>query len=452
MGQTAACRRRVGMLVTLGAIAALCLPTAALGQTAPFDSGGFTSANVRWVTTVPIYGTGTWMPGAGMGWTDSGSGRVANGHLFVWAEGVSVYDISDPLAPRLVSYIQRPPPPWANQPVLSAWAGIGRFDTNGEILVMPGWDRDDPGDPPTHGPPPRVLRYFSLYVYDVRDPANPKEIGKLSKLPYPNATNRSVGGPFCILDCTWVYDRWGTVVDLRDPSRPRLLRKRWTRGLDFNNSRSRIPGATEMNEIAPGKLLIGSHPMYLLDVRDPRHPEVLVQSDGSPYSRGDVAWPDFPHGDVVVSTNIGEGGSPRCDMDDDARESSAQSVFATWDASGWDKTGFIPRDDSYRLRNGNYADGDPAYSGWEGSGGYGYDNGCNFGRFDVRPARGTIELAVGAHGHGVKLFQVAPNGRIELADWFLGHGANVVQAFWANDEVVYAIDANRGIDVLQVDR
>ncbi len=430
--------------------------TAVLAQSVPSPVGGFTSDGVRWVTTVPIYGRGTWTPPAGMGWTNSGSGRVANGHLFIWAEGVTIYDISDPLAPRFVSYIPRPAPAWAPQGVVSGVAQIGRFDTNGEIVVIPAWDRGDRGgvsDPGSTG----ELRHFALYIYDVTDPANPREIGQLSRLPYPHPEKLTVGGPFCILDCTWVYDRWGAIIDLRDPSRPKLLRKRWTRGMKFNNSALGVRGATEIVEVAPGRILLGAHPMYLLDVTDPARPKVMARSDGSPNSRGDIAWPGFPRSDVVLSTNIGEGGWSRCEMAESARDTSAQSVFSTWDTDRWEKTGLISRVDDYRLSNGTYTDGDPAFSGSEGVivpgvAKYAYSNGCSFGVFDVRPASGAIEVAVAANGHGLKFFHVGQNGTIELADWFLGHGANVINTLWANGEVVYALDANRGIDVLQVDR
>lgn len=430
------------------------LPSGALAQSVG-SAGGFTSDNVQWVTIVPIRGTG-WMPFSGMGWTNSGSGRVVNDHLFVWAEGVVIYDISDPLAPRFVDYIRRPTPGYVPEQVeVAGVADIGRFDTNGEIMLIPSWDRADSG---SGYPRPDRPTDFALYVYDVSDPANAKEIGKLGGLPYPGTAKVTVGGPFCILDCTWAYDRWGAIIDLREPARPKTLRRLWTRGLKMNNTTDGLPGASELVEVAPGRVLTGSHPMYLLDVSHPARPKVIARSDGSPSSRGDIAWPDYPNGDTLISTNLGEGSWSRCDMADEVRETSAQSVFSTWTSHRWRETELIERVDDYRLRNGTYIDGDPAFSGGGGVSADGhqarhaYSTGCRFGRFDLRPTGAALEVAAAAHGHGVKFFQVTANGKIELADWFLGHAANVINVLWANDEVVYALDANRGIDVLRVNR
>ena len=51
-------------------------------------------------------------------------------------------------------------------------------------------------------------------VYDVSDKAHPALIGRLAGVDQHTMS--------CVLDCTWVYGSAGAIIDLRDPTKPRL--------------------------------------------------------------------------------------------------------------------------------------------------------------------------------------------------------------------------------------
>lgn len=427
-------RVRKGLVSALTGLFAL----SGVSAEAQAPAGGW-SRELEWIKTVPVDTLHPEMVGTAF--------HVGK-HFYLsdGVQGVNVYDVSDPDDPRLINKVNTPGPNFWPSDRVGAYILFGRPNTDGHILLVPGYTEDSNWVPPPHnlfswpGDPPS----FTLYVYDVSDPAREKRLGRLTTRPL------KVSGPFCIRNCTWAYDRFGAIVDLRDPTDPKLAGK-WSRGLRFNSSSDfKGVGASEIVEVAPGIVLTGTVPMYLLDVRkDPRHPRVLARSDGSPSSRGDIAWPGYPSTDIVLSTNIGGSGPAyrSCAETDAHRGTPNQSSFTSWDAEGWQKTAFMSPAADYFLRNGNYLDGEPPVSGVPTRL---YPSGCRINRFDVRKAADGTHLAVvAARAHGIKLLQIERDGKIATEGWFLAHGANAANAFWITDRIVYSIDNYRGIDILE---
>lgn len=405
----------------------------------PVGPGGF-AKNFEWVRSVPLLGSTIPVSTFGL---HGPHAEIHGEFLFVspW-EGVSIYDVSDPREPRFINHIPRPGPSWIPlQERFGSMMNYSRFATNGEILLINGYD---PGEVD--------FRLQTMYVYDVSDKTNVQLLSTLNWGAGRGGSEDEWGtGSWCLFDCTWAYDRTGAIIDLRDPLRPRWAGT-WTKGLTFNGaSFTDGPAPAGMSEVAPGMMLVGSHPMVLLDARrDPSRPRVIVRTDGSPYSRGDLAWPNFPEGDVVLSTNFGgrSGERARCEFQEENKGTVDGSALATWDASSWRRSGFLTRTDEYRLKNGSYTDGDPAFSGTEPPA-LGYDNGCRLSNLDVHPSSNKTLVAVAAQGHGVKVLTIGGAGQIRQGDWFLPHGGDVRNVLWRNDRILYTIDAHRGIDVLR---
>lgn len=386
----------------------------------PLPFGGFSSPNLEWIRNVPIDGE--------VDYTVV-TFRIGDFLYYDSVERFSIIDISKPLEPKLVSQIERPGPgPWPES--VGYRTEIGRSATNGKIAIIPGGHRD----------------YFTtddpraLYVFDISDKANPKKLSEL-------IVDETPWGMFCILDCKWVYDRSGQVFDLRDPRRPRRTRANWRQGLESNNYViSGGPTAvSELREVAPGIVLTGSIPMYLLDAREnPLHPRLLARSDGTPLSWGDVAWPDFGEGQIVLSSDP-ISNLPFCDGSGATRGADLEGGFTTWDASRWRTLATMTPLHRYKPKNGVYADGDPPISAdpWQA--------GCTVGRFDVHSrfqANGLVAAA--AMSHGLKLLRVDDRGKIDVAAWFLPYGYGFTgTALFVGDRIVYAIDYSRGIDVLR---
>ncbi|HEX2241444.1 MAG TPA: hypothetical protein VHJ82_09925 [Actinomycetota bacterium] len=405
---------RRACLAALGV--ALVLANAFPAPAGPLD--GFTSNNVEFVGNIAEFGP---------------SGAVLHGRYFyvTGSRGVVIYDVSNPEDPRQVGIFERAPDdryvPSDYQP-----------ETNGKILVCANCESVDEGDA------------FQVRdaVFDVRNKRQPRWMAAL-----PHAHHWS-----CVLDCRWAYGNNGLVVDLRDPANP-VPSGSWSEGLE-----TRIPpfyeifdpflrssGTHDVTEVAPGIVLTASVPMYLLDARrDPTHPRVLALSDGSAYSYGYVAWPDFHKGGFPLSNNESGVAHSRCEINNRLEGSTLESAFKTWDGSRWKNDGLVTGIDTYTASNGTYADGDPALSGglWDPMASAQW--GCAPFGFDAHPDfRHTGFVAHAWSGHGTKFLKISRDGHIKQIGFFLGHRTNSLDVDWITNEIVYVTDSHRGIDILR---
>lgn len=355
----------------------------------------------------------------------------ADRHLFMEQyEGFLIYDVSNPADPKLVKEVPRPggegwPTDEETLPYVDP-VGTNILTTNGKILA---WATGD-----VRGSHSNADRVDVIYVMDVRDKENPRYIGRLD--PEPGEDMR-LSGMFCILDCKWIYGRRGGIIDLRDPRHPRLSKHSW---MDGDGIEPVSGMARTIKEVGPHHVLTATIPMYLLNVSDPERPRVIAKSEPRPRSHGDVAWPGFPTGRLVLSSDqIGQV-TPRCEIAD-ARERSLgetelESKFGSWTAVDWRSTHLFGALDSYRPQNGTYVDGDPPITG---GGGAGY-TGCGVHRFDAHPAfRDAGLVSAAAYSHGVKILRVDRGGDIEVAGWYLPVNGHFFDTYWITDRIVYGI-------------
>ncbi|HYO61089.1 MAG TPA: hypothetical protein VEU29_04250 [Actinomycetota bacterium] len=339
---------------------------------------GFASSNVEHVTTVPL---------------EAGSptgARLVGDYLYVaGAKSFSIYDVSDPLAPALQS-INPIGFQFANEDV----------DTNGKVLIM----SDD-------------TRFRRLYVWDVTDKKTPVKLAELENTRDHNFA--------CVLDCKWAYGSRGTIVDLREPTEPRIAGS-WGGGV--------TPGdGFDTTEVAPGIVLASTRILRLLDARkNPARPK-LVASATTMDNRllHSSRWPRGGK-DKFVLVQEETFAETRCDEN--------SGTFMTWNASRWRKTGTFQMTGQYRASAGTYSDGSPVANVL----------GCTAMWFQEHPDFRDGGLVTAAwFEHGTRFLDVAPDGAISEVGHFLPLGGSTIASYWITDEIVYAIDVTRGIDILR---
>ncbi|MGH2729283.1 MAG: LVIVD repeat-containing protein [Actinomycetota bacterium] len=335
------------------------VPSVAAGPSA----GGNSSDNVEWLKLVPFDAV-----------TATGA-RLIGKYLYVTSwRNFSIYDVSDPLNPALQSTT-----PFGfefeNEDVSS----------NGNILLFS-----------------ESLPRSILHVWDVENKSLPVEIATLNGAGDHTTT--------CILDCTWSYGSEGSVVDLRDPTNPKLVS-------DWHEAIGLTGGAHDVDEYKNGFLVVStdSTPLLVLDVRKPLKPKVLA-SGAHPAPGSWIFhsghWPNQGNDKFVLMEGEGTSGP-----------------FLTYDTTGWQKT------KSLRLVDTFTVEGSTASSHW----------------FDEHPDfRNGGLVVIGWYGEGTRFLNVSSRGRVKEVGWFEPHAQRSgFSAYWMSDDLVYAIDLYRGIDILR---
>jgi hypothetical protein len=356
-------------------------------QAGPAD--GFTSDNVEYVRFVPFeVGTAT-------------GAKVVGKFMYVtsWKD-FSVYDVSDPENPEMLSktaFVED-----------TAQQGTGfRFEnedvaTNGQILIFS-----------------QQLPVAHVFVYDIEDKTNPTLIGHLTEGGAHTAE--------CLLNCKWLYGSNGNVFDLRKPTEPKLLEDKWGEGMPATS-------AHDVNEVAPGIVLTSSRPIMVLDARkDPAHPKLLAVGDDERITGGihSNRWPQKGT-DKIALFSSESNATGRCN--------GSNGAFMTWSAANYKKTHSLKLLDVYQLSNGTYQDGAPPVNGL----------GCSAHWFqEHRTFKNGGLVAMGSYEHGTRFVQVSSKGKIKEVGWFVPNGGSTSAAYWLNDEIVYAVDYTRGLDILR---
>ena len=346
----------------------------------PAPGSGLSSDNVTYLDTVPLeVGTVT------------GARQVGN-YLYVGgAKGFSIYDISKPRAPELVSTT-----------LTGFQFPTEDVDTNGKILLL---SNDQ-----------APARLVGFQVWDVSNKADPVKLGAIPELRDHTFS--------CVLDCTWAYGSRGSIIDLRDPDNPKVAGS-W--GASAPND------GFDVTEVSPGLILTSTRQMRLLDAReDPTRPKTIALG----YTHDNRLihsnrWPRRGKDDFFLV----QGETPAsqfCDQDSGA--------FMTWDARGWRKTRTFEVIDEFRVANGNFADGNPPANGL----------GCTAMWFQHHPSFHNGGLVVSAFfEHGSRFLSVDRKGQIEEVGYFMPAAGNTIASYWITDKIVYALDVQRGIDILE---
>ena len=363
------------MRASRAALTLLLLASTASTASAGTHDVGLSSPNVTYVATIPL--------DAGV----ASGARLLGKHLYVaGAKSFSIYDVSDPALPKPLSVT----PVGFNFPSEDV-------DTNGEILLL----NDEQG------------ALGELQVWDVRDKALPKRLATL-----PNMRDHTFS---CVLGCKWAYGSRGSIVDLRDPAKPRLAGS-W-------GSLPRTDGF-DVTEVSPGLILTSSRTLRLLDARaNPAKPKV-VKKGATPDNRllHSNRWPRQGR-DKFFLVQSETPFSGRC--------TATSGAIETWDAKAFRLV------DQFRVANGVYADGSPAAGA----------AGCTAMWFQPHPTfKDGGLVAAGFFEHGVRFLNVDKRGQIKEVGYFTPAAGATIAAYWITPEIVYAVDLEKGIDILRYDR
>jgi hypothetical protein len=390
----------------LAALTAVSALTAAAPASAGVGPDYVTSDNVEFVRSIK---------------TDVGltaGATVVGNRLFVTsAKNLAIYDISKPEDPQPMGLLNLNVA-WENEEV----------PTNGRILAISNdWFQFVPSCYVAGARPLNCLQLF-----DVRDPAAPKE---LTPIPQ-NGDHTST----CVLDCQYLLGSEGSITDLRgvlDGAEPKDLGS-WFDGVVAKGG-ARPRDCHHVRELRPGIVMTACQPFNVISVL-PEHggsiTEPVILATGANADERfvhSVRWPR--RGEDELALTGGEiNFNPQCGDD--------LSAFATWDASETDETGtFAGPLDEVRPTNGTYADGKPPAN----------HLGCSVHWFQEHPTfknGGLVALA--EYENGVRFLQIAKDGQITEQGFWLPLGGSTSSPKWApGGEVLYAIDYERGIDVLR---
>ena len=379
--------RKLAGLLAVGALTMALLPAAHAGP----GPHGVTSDNVEHVTFIPFEaGTAT-----GANFFNKGRDRymVVTG----W-KTFSIYDITDPAAPAIVG-----------TPIPFGFAFENEdVATNGSIMLF------------SESTPQNIL-----HVWDIEDVTNPVEIATLS-----GAGDHTTS---CILKCKYAYGSEGHISDLRDPAAPVLTDKTWGEGTPAGNN------GHDVTEFAPGLVLTSTNPMMVLDARkDPLKPKLLATSEQMAGFVHSNQWPRLGKDKFALST--GETWTPA-----DAVCDANSAGLSTHDTTNYKKTHSLKLIDTYAMKNGveggGPTAGNPAMNG---------PFGCSSHWFTAHPKwnNGGI-VAGGFYNHGTRFLQVDAKGKITEVGYFLPNAGGTSGAYWITNDIVYAVDYQRGFDVLR---
>jgi hypothetical protein len=343
--------------------------------------------------------------------------KVVGDRLFVTSgKNISIYDISDPAAPKALGAIKANVA-WENEEV----------PTNGSVLAVA-------SDFYSVGVPECVAALAPdgcVQFFDVRDPANIKQVGTI---PIANHTAE------CALDCQYFYGRAGTIIDARnilDGTAPKVIGN-WIDELAAQGVAEK--SCHHIRELRPGVLLSACQPFAVMSINaedggSPEHPKLLYTGEAAKFVHS-ARWPRAG-ADKFVLIGGEQNFTGRCE-----RNNSEFSVYGADEVLAGTSTHFTgPLAQVPPAGNGVYADGKPVAGAL----------GCSVHWFQEHPTFQDGGLvALSEYEDGVRFLQIKPDGQIEEQGYFLSLGSSSSSPKWAGkDDVLYSIDYQRGIDILR---
>jgi hypothetical protein len=384
-------------LFALTVVASVCFSMAAQG------TGWIASEHVRFIKNIPEAADGV-------------GARVVGSFMYVTSsKGLQIYDLADPENPVQIGGIMLQVH-WENEQVPTNGTLLGISSSDGCMKIDTTKRMPDPG---------RNQRGNCLSIYDVRDKANPAWLTSV----WDSGAHTNT----CVLDCSYMWSSNGLITDLRhvlEPGHPASVVGNWLDGLGITSTH-------HQTEVSPGIVLSASQPVFLLSTQpsdggSPTKPKVLAKgsNEDGRFIHSSM-WPR--HGADKFALIGGEtNGMVRCDA-------YPTGAFMTWKRSS--VAGKLTMVDEFMLSNGTFTDGSPPVN----------HLGCSAHWFEEHPSFHDGGLvALGAYEHGTRFMRVDAAGMIHQAGWFMPLNGSTSAPHWAPDgKTIYAIDYQRGIDVIQ---
>ena len=364
---------------------------------------------------------------------DGVGARIVGKYLYVTStKDLEIFDISNPEDPQQVGSL-----------TVNVEFENEEVPTNGKLLGIS-------GQTPTlnsGGFCPSIYPATSsgcLALYDVRDPAAPKLL--------TNVLGAGDHTSACVLDCSYLYGSSGTITDARtvlDNKQAKIIGDWFDSPTipDFNGDDSGkfVRSCHHVQEIKPGVLLGACQPIVLMSVRPEDGGSILMPKLLATGSNEDgrfihgVHWPRQGQ-DKFVLVGGEHNFQPNCNPPPDVENEIG--AFMTWDGSHALLDGKLSGPlDEWRPTNGAYLDSNPPAQ----------ILGCSAHWFDEHPSFHDGGLvAEAAYENGTRFFQIKPDGKIVEQGYFVPLGGSTSAPHWApTGDVVYAVDYERGLDVLK---
>jgi hypothetical protein len=349
--------------------------------------------------------------------------RVIGHYLYVTSsKDLEIFDISTPEDPKLVSSLA------ANIQFENE-----EVPTNGKLLGISSDLLNSGPDCLTAPPAGLPAAGGCLRLYDVRNPADIKELPSV-----PGAGDHT---STCVLDCSYFYGSAGTITDATTAltgGQAKIIGN-WkdavkAQGVSFQGS------CHNLNEVRPGVLITSCQPFEVISVRPedggsiltpkvlttgatPQEPKRFIHS---------AHWPRQGQDKFALiggETNF----KPQC--------GPTNGAFMTFDAGHVAQDGRFTQIDEIRPVNGSYLDSNPPAQ----------ILGCSVHWYEEHPTfhdGGLVALA--EYENGTRFLQIQADGKIKEQGFFVPLGGSTSAPHWApNSDIVYAVDYERGIDVLR---
>ena len=408
------------------------------------------SDNVTYHGTIPIDS-----PGVGGAVVEREDGRY---FVVTGLKGLSIYDISDPALPALVSTF--PFPHSQNEDVNVSQDGTRAIIAADGSLALP-------VNPVTTG----------VHVIDISDVAAPALLASSSQLVRGEGTGRGAGehtSECALADCSVIYGSSGRIYEVDEEAGVVAdTGQVWNEYIDPATGESGTSGGRHALDLDESGLLVAdSTPRLVLD------PQGQFVDGATPTSPGVVAvgprpdedsrlqhnnrrpdatqWTPRPADDVVETTTVGERTRSISIVDERPVMGPGELLIAnsesnlnpgcanagglsTWSMVNFDRGQQLQPLEVFKPLSGTYLDGSPAVNGL----------GCSGHWFDVS---GDI-TAASWYEHGVHFFDIdRQTGTIDEVGYFQPVVTEAGSARWVDDEFIYSVDYARGIDILSFDR
>jgi hypothetical protein len=393
------------------------------------------SPNVRLVTSVPA--------------ASAISGCFAKSAPYFYVSGVdaiSVFDVSDPLAPKLTGVLDNLL--FENEAMNCGERTVAGVTTR---FVLVGIDAAQASsDDISH-----VGTFDEFLVVDVTDPTRPYIRSRVE-------TSSSTHTVTCVRDtaCNYVYTAGGghfSIVDLTDLDAPREVGTATSPALGYNAQFGGGAGHKWNFDDAGYGIHTGSGGSAVFDVRDPVHPKLVTSTDGDGTAPG---WNDFIHHNAARphASRFTPGAPPAVDngnvllvTEEDYVNTDCATAgsFQTWYVEKLDGTpeAIHPLD---RINPVDVGEGvalpDMAF--------------CSAHWFDYHQS-GVVAQAF--YEGGLRLIDVRDPRNLQEYGYFASGLSEVWDAYWVPERnskgvatgrktnIVYTTDLVRGLDVFTVD-
>ena len=366
--------------------------------------GGFMSPNISYLGTIPLDSPGV---GARVV-TVQGQRRL----YVTGVRGLSIYDLTDPALPLLLSHLELPG--WENEDVA--------VSADGKTVLVS-------GDAETY-----------LWVIDTH----------VVRVPIIRSFTVGIGGHTVTCAdaaCNWVYGSSGHIIDLRNKTKPVLQPEDWTK-------QTGLPSGHNLDLDASGVMWTDTTPIGALDVSNPIRPKLIATGRApatakTAYQHNTIR----PNADKYVPRPAAERNDPKLrpgeillgngETNFEPQCGDANGPFATYRVDGFERGGkdAVRLIEVFRPVNGDYLNGNPAFNVM----------GCSGHWFTVHPDQRLV--AAGWYEHGTRLLDINPtSGKITQIGYFQPVIGAASAAHWVNDEYIYVVDYARGIDILHYDK